>query len=79
MPEGASPDGRAAAWLDRIRIAPDGLQAADLARRAVASPHVDAPAFLQALKDASKAALTVEPSRAVVLAEALQAGADAAD
>lgn len=79
MPEGASPDGRAAAWLDRIRIAPDGLQAADLARRAVASPHVDAPAFLQALKDASKAALNGRALPAVVLAEALQAGADAAD
>lgn len=66
------------AWLDRIRQAADGTRAGDLACRAIGTPDIDAPTFLQALKDASKAMLTVEPWRAVVLAEALLAGADAA-
>lgn len=75
VPEAAS---AADAWLDCIRQAADGARAGDLARQAIGAPGIDAADFLQALKDASKAMLTVEPSRAVILAEALLAGADAA-
>lgn len=78
MPSATEAASVAAAWLERIRQADDGVRADDLARRAVGEPGVDTPAFLMALKDASKAMLTVEPSRAVILAEALLAAADAA-
>lgn len=78
MPAVPEPAVGAEAWLEHIRQAADKTRASDLARQAIGSPGIDAPAFLQALKDASKAMLTVEPSRAVVLAEGLLAGADAA-
>ncbi len=78
MPVQAAPDAEVAAWVDRIREAADPAAAAGLAREALAAPRVEAPALLQALKDASKAMLTADPVRALVLAEALLAGAEAA-
>jgi CHAT domain-containing protein/tetratricopeptide (TPR) repeat protein len=64
-------------WLDRI-LAADGQRTRALTREAVIALESDAPGLLIELKEASKAMLTVDPARALVLAEALLAGAGSA-
>ncbi|MCB9177519.1 MAG: CHAT domain-containing protein [Caldilineae bacterium] len=71
-------DAATEAWLARVCGA-DRDEARRLARKAVAAAEVSVPTLLTALKDASKARLTIDPTSALHLAEALIDGAEAAE